>query len=59
MTQQDMMRPKSALFYSEKIGKVAEDCLDHMEKRLDKNGIYPGNERILYFYNLVNFGYIT
>ena len=50
MSQQDMMRPKSAMFYVDKTEQVAVDCLDHVEKRLDANGEFPGKDKFSYHF---------
>ena len=50
MSQQDMMRPKSAMFYVDKTEQVAVDCLDHVEMRLDANGEFPGKDKFSYHF---------
>jgi len=41
--QQDLMRPKSATFYIDKVQGVAKEFCAYVEKQLDSNGNYAGD----------------
>ena len=41
LIQQDMMRPKSAMFYINQLQEVGQDFINYCRRRRDKNGIMP------------------
>eukprot|EP00088_Acartia_fossae_P028188 TRINITY_DN28986_c0_g1_i6.p1 TRINITY_DN28986_c0_g1~~TRINITY_DN28986_c0_g1_i6.p1 ORF type:complete len:535 (-),score=114.95 TRINITY_DN28986_c0_g1_i6:246-1823(-) len=58
MVQQDMMRPKSALFYLDDITMVTREFLDLLDKNLDAQGSVPDVIPLIYRWALESVGAI-
>jgi len=50
--QQDMMRPKSAMFYIDSIDEISEQLVNYMEKNMDANGEIDDATEYLYKWSL-------